>query len=204
MAFDYNSRTKWEKERVDRWNKEHEKQVKKLSPAQQELFGEVRDFSSYPHCGFPVINKWSREKVKKDAGGRSLKEILYAECAGLIDILVPKQYKDDFDYMLDQFANYQYSRSLFRPTVRTSDPAAHVLDAFGLMQAYKILGIYGVTPLEYLTERSESAGSAAAQRPPVSTTNSWTSSAATHSPATCTWCSSTMCSRPGSTAAMRL
>ena len=157
MAFDYNSRTKWEKERVDRWNKEHEKQVKKLSPAQQELFGEVRDFSSYPHCGFPVINKWSREKVKKDAGGRSLKEILYAECAGLIDILVPKQYKDDFDYMLDQFANYQYSRSLFRPTVRTSDPAAHVLDAFGLMQAYKILGIYGVTPLEYLTERSESA-----------------------------------------------
>ena len=162
MAFDYNSRTKWEKERVDRWNKEHEKQVKKLSPAQQELFGEVRDFSSYPHCGFPVINKWSREKVKKDAGGRSLKEILYAECAGLIDILVPKQYKDDFDYMLDQFANYQYSRSLFRPTVRTSDPAAHVLDAFGLMQAYKILGIYGVTPLEYLTERSESAGSAAA------------------------------------------
>ena len=73
MAFDYNSRTKWEKERVDRWNKEHEKQVKNLSPAQQELFGEVRDFSSYPHCGFPVINKWSREKVKKDAGGRSLK-----------------------------------------------------------------------------------------------------------------------------------
>ena len=69
MAFDYNSRTKWEKERVDRWNKEHEKQVKNLSPAQQELFGEVRDFSSYPHCGFPVINKWSREKAKKDAGG---------------------------------------------------------------------------------------------------------------------------------------
>ena len=162
MAFDYNSRTKWEKERIDRWNKEHEKQIKKLAPAQKELLGEVRDFSSYPHCGFPVINKWSREKVKKDAGGRSLKEILYAECADLIDILVPRQYRDDFDYMLEQFANYQYSRSLFRPTVRTSDPAAHVLDAFGLMQAYKILGIYGVTPLEYLTERSESAGSAEA------------------------------------------
>ena len=66
----------------------------------------------------------------------------------MIELLVPARYREDFDYMLDQFADFQYTRSLFRPTVRTADPAAHVLDAFGLMQGYKVLGIYGVTPLE--------------------------------------------------------
>ena len=55
--------------------------------------------------------------------------------------------------MLDQFAAFQYSKALFRPTVRTADPGAHILDAFGLMQAYKVLGIYGITPLEYLTDK---------------------------------------------------
>ena len=58
MAFDYNSRTKWEKERVEKWNKAHEKEIRKLSPAAKELFEEIGSFSNYPHCGFPVINKW--------------------------------------------------------------------------------------------------------------------------------------------------
>ena len=50
MAFDYNSRTKWEKERLERWDKEHEKQIKKLKPAKKELFEEIVKFSDYPHC----------------------------------------------------------------------------------------------------------------------------------------------------------
>ena len=159
MAFDYNSRTKWEKARLERWNKEHEKQIGKLSAAKKELFDEVRYFSSYQYCGFPVIRKWTREKL--GAGGdrttqslKTLKELILSECADLIEIFVPAEYRADYEYLLDQYVNYQYSRSLFRPTVRTKDPAAHTLDAFGLMQAYKVLGIYGVTPLEYLTERT--------------------------------------------------
>ena len=157
MAFDYNSRTKWEKERIEQWNREHRKQIDRLSSQsssiKKELFEEAGNFSSYPHCGFPAIRKWSRENIKKDAEQRSLKEILYEGCADIIELLVPARYREDFDYMLDQFADFQYTRSLFRPTLRTADPAAHVLDAFGLMQAYKVLGIYGVTPLEYLTEK---------------------------------------------------
>ena len=102
----------------------------------------MKNFSIYPHCGFPVIFRWGREKTKNAATGRTLKEILYEGCPEVIDILVPEQYRADFDYMLDQYAAFQYSRAIFRPTVRTADPAAHMLDAFGLMQAYKILGIY--------------------------------------------------------------
>ena len=159
MAFDYNSRTKWEKAGLERWNKEHEKQIGKLSAAKKELFDEVRYFSSYQYCGFPVIRKWTREKL--GAGGdrttqslKTLKELILSECADLIEIFVPAEYRADYEYLLDQYAEYQYSKALFRPTVRTKDPGAHTLDAFGLMQAYKVLGIYGVTPLEYLTERT--------------------------------------------------
>ena len=158
MAFDYNSRTKWEKERIDQWNRDHQHQIDTISgqtcPGKKELLDEVCNFSSYPHCGFPAIRKWVRENIKKEAGSQSLKEILYERCADMVELLVPAQYREDFDYMLEQFVDFQYTRSLFRPTVRTADPAAHVLDAFGLMQGYKVLGIYGVTPLEYLTEKA--------------------------------------------------
>ncbi len=156
MAFDYNSRTKWEKARQERWNKEHEKQIGKLSPAKKELFDEVRCFSNYQYCGFPVIRKWTREKLgsSKTGAPETLKELMLSEGGDLIEIFVPEEYRADYEYLLDQYAAYQYSRALFRPTVRTKDPAAHVLDAFGLMQAYKVLGIYGVTPFEYLTERT--------------------------------------------------
>ncbi len=161
MAFDYNSRTKWEKAGLERWNKEHEKQIGKLSPAKKELFDEIRYFSSYQYCGFPVIRKWTREKLGsgKTQNRKTLKELMLSECADLIEIFVPAQYRADYEYLLDQYVNYQYSRALFRPTVRTKDPGAHTLDAFGLMQAYKVLGIYGVTPFEYLAERTaEGAG----------------------------------------------
>ena len=159
MAFDYNSRTKWEKERLERWNKEHEKQIRKLSPAKKELFDEVRNFSSYQYCGFPVIRKWTKEKIAAGKSGKTdgnitLSELMLPECGDLIEIFVPEEYRADYRYLLDQYADYQYSRALFRPTVRTRDPAAHTLDAFGLLQAYKVLGIYGVTPLEYLTEKT--------------------------------------------------
>ena len=152
MAYDYNSRTKWEKEKIEKWNAEHQKKINRLSKEKKEIFDEVRSFSNYPHCGFPVINRWGREKVKA-APGKTLKEIIYDGCPEIIDILVPEQYREDFDYMLDQFAAFQYSKALFRPTVRTADPGAHILDAFGLMQAYKVLGIYSITPLEYLTDK---------------------------------------------------
>ena len=161
MAFDYNSRTKWEKERQECWNNEHEKQIRTLSPAKKELFDEVRCFSNYQYCGFPVIRKWTREKLGSGKTGapETLKELMLSECGDLIEIFVPEEYRADYEYMLDQYAEYQYSRALFRPTVRTKDPGAHTLDAFGLMQAYKVLGIYGVTPFEYLAERTaEGAG----------------------------------------------
>ena len=159
MAFDYNSRTKWEKTRLDEWDKAHRKQIEGLSKKQRELFDEVHCFSNYPHCGYPVINKWRRELIRQGADKRTLKEILYEGCPEIMDILVPAQYRADFDHLLEQFADYQYSRALFRPTVRTSDPTAHLVDAFGLMQGYKVLSIYGLTPLEYLTERNAAGDS---------------------------------------------
>ena len=149
MAFDYNSRTKWEKEKLAQWDKEHEKQIRKLTPQKKEFAEEIGKFSDYPHCGFPVINKWTRANVK--GGGRTLKEIMLKGFGDLVEIFVPQQYRGDYEYMLDQFADFQYSRALFRPTVRTADPAAYMMDAFGLMQAYKVLDCYGVTPAQYLT-----------------------------------------------------
>ena len=108
MAYDYNSRLKWEKEKLEEWDNENKKKIGRLSREKKELFGEVFNFSDYPHCGFPVITKWGREKVKASAGKLTLKEILYKECPEIIDILVPELYREDFDYMLDQFAYFQY------------------------------------------------------------------------------------------------
>ena len=89
MAFDYNSRTKWEKERLERWNKEHERQIRKLTPEEKALFEEIGNFSDYPHCGFPVIRKWGRENVR--GSGQSLKEAILSKCGKLADLFVPAQ-----------------------------------------------------------------------------------------------------------------
>ena len=153
MAYDYNSRTKWEKAKVTAWEEAHRKETARLSKEGRELLDAVSEFSRYPYSNFPVLKKWGRERVRAAAGGKTLKESLFEGCPELINLLVPAEYRDDFAYMLDEFVHFQYARSTFRPTVRTADPAAHILDAFGLMQAYKVLGIYGVTPLAYLTEK---------------------------------------------------
>ena len=148
MAFDYNSRTKWEKEKWEAWQTAHQQAITALPEEQKPLYEEVLQFSKYPGCGFPVITKWAKDRFPE---GKSLKEALYTACPELIRLMVPEAYREDFDYMLDQYAAFPYSRAVFRPTVRTAAPAAHAHDAFGLMQAYRVLDAYGVTPLEYLT-----------------------------------------------------
>ena len=159
MAFDYNSRTSWEKGKVEAWEKAHKKQISRIEKNNKEIYEEVLNFSDYPHCGFPRIKKLGREKLKGDA--RSLKEFMLQEYGDFVDLFVPDRYREDYEYLLDQYASFQYSRSLFRPTIRTSDPAAHLVDAFGLLQAYKVLGIFGTTPLQYMIAQAGGAGQSA-------------------------------------------
>lgn len=88
MAYDYNSRSKWEKAKIEEGDRIHKKKIDRLSKDKRELLDEVKNFSIYPHCGFPVIFRWGREKTKDAATGRTLKEILYEGCPEVIDILL--------------------------------------------------------------------------------------------------------------------
>ena len=156
MAFDYNSRTSWEKRKVEAWEKAHKKQISRIEKNNKEIYEEVLNFSDYyPHCGFPRIKKLGREKLKGDT--RSLKEFMLQEYGDFVDLFVPDRYREDYEYLLDQYVSFQYSRSLFRPTIRTADPAAHLVDAFGLLQAYKVLGIFGTTPVQYMIAQAGGA-----------------------------------------------
>ena len=155
MAFDYNSRTSWEKGKVEAWEKAHKKQISRIEKNNKEIYEEVLNFSDYPHCGFLRIKKLGREKFKGDI--RSLKEFMLQEYGDFVDLFVPDRYREDYEYLLDQYASFQYSRSLFRPTIRTADPAAHLVDAFGLLQAYKVLGIFGTTPVQYMIAQAGGA-----------------------------------------------
>ncbi len=77
MAFDYNSRTKWEKEKGEGWQEAHRRQIDSLPEEQKALYEEVRQFSNYPGCGFPVIARWTRVHIPKAADGsarQSLRE----------------------------------------------------------------------------------------------------------------------------------
>ena len=159
MAFDYNSRTSWEKGKVEAWEKAHKKQISRIEKNNKEIYEEVLNFSDYPHCGFPRIKKLGREKLKGDT--RSLKEFMLQEYGDFVDLFVPDRYREDYEYLLDQYASFQYSRSLFRPTIRTADPAAHLVDAFGLLQAYKVLGIFGTTPVQYMIAQAGGADQSA-------------------------------------------
>ncbi len=137
MAFDYNSRTSWEKGKVEAWEKAHKKQISRIEKNNKEIYEEVLNFSDYPHCGFPRIKKLGREKLKGDT--RSLKEFMLQEYGDFVDLFVPDQYREDYEYLLDQYVSFQYSRSLFRPTIRTAGsvgpPGGRVRPAAGLQGA---------------------------------------------------------------------
>jgi len=155
MAYDYNSRRKFEKNAEERWEKHHALALTgmKLHPEQKELFEEVKNFSRMPYDGFPKILAFGR-KYAKDFSG-TLAELMKKRCGALISLCVPEAYREDYLYILGQYPSFQYSRSIYRPTVRTADLTAHIMPAFGLLEAYRVLDMYGVTPLEYLTEKME-------------------------------------------------
>ena len=48
MAYDYNSRLKWEKARLTAWEESHKKEINRLSKEKRELFDAVSEFSRYP------------------------------------------------------------------------------------------------------------------------------------------------------------
>ena len=66
MAFDYNSRTSWEKGKVEAWEKAHKKQISRIEKNNKEIYEEVLNFSDYPHCGFPAIPDTSSERFRND------------------------------------------------------------------------------------------------------------------------------------------
>ena len=155
MAFDYNSRRKFEKDALERWEKRHAFALApvKVSPKQKELFEEVQNFSRMPYDGFQKIREWGKTYAAEYTG--TLAELMQKRCGALIALCVPEEYRADYLYLLEQYPGFQYSRAVYRPTVRTADLTAHVMSAFGLLEAYRVLDMYGVTPLQYLTEQME-------------------------------------------------
>ena len=155
MAFDYNSRRKFEKAAEERWEKRHALALAALvlSPEQKELFEEVKNFSKMPHDGFSKIRAWGKKYAEGFPG--TLAELMKKRCGALFSLCVSEKYRADCLYLLEQYPKFQYSRSVYRPTVRTADLTAHILSAFGLLEAYRVLDMYGVSPLEFLTEKME-------------------------------------------------
>ena len=124
MAFDYNSRTSWEKGKVEAWEKAHKKQISRIEKNNKEIYEEVLNFSDYPHCGFPGIKKLGREKLKGDT--RSLKEFMLEEYGDFMDLFVPDPYREDYEYLLDQ-----YGQRIRRPTWWTRSACCRLTRCWG-------------------------------------------------------------------------
>ena len=82
MAFDYNSRTRWEKEKIKEWEEKQERKIRELSSEKKELLEEIGKFSSNTWCGFPRIRKWAAAHL--GGGKKTLYDVIWNECADLI------------------------------------------------------------------------------------------------------------------------
>ncbi len=58
----------------------------------------------------------------------------------LMDLMIPKEFREDFDYMLEKFNKFQYSENYTRRSFRSKDYAPFRKRAIDLMSAYYLTG----------------------------------------------------------------
>lgn len=132
MGFDYKSRRELADKHKEEWEKKNKIALALLSKDEQELVNDI--FAG----GGETLNKI----VKDNTEIQSLSEFMKKNYKKIVKLFVPKEFREDYYYMLDKCNRFQYSRSIYRRSVRTADYGPHVEDAFKLMKGYYSLGIY--------------------------------------------------------------
>lgn len=132
MDFDYKSRKALADKYKEKWEKKNKLALSLLSKNNRQLIedifagrGETLDSIVEENTEVKSLSEWMKKNYKK-----------------IVELFVPREFRNDYYDMLDKCNQFQYARSRYRRSVRTADYGPHVKDAFMLMKAYYSFSIY--------------------------------------------------------------
>lgn len=82
-----------------------------------------------------------------------LSDFMKRYCAPLVELYVPKEFIEDYYYIIDKLPNFQYTTGVSRRTIRTRKPDVHIKHAFMLLYSYRAFDCFQVTMEDYLMDK---------------------------------------------------
>ncbi len=112
------------------------------------IMKELRNFSDYREPQTPYINK----SLDKFQNGKydSISELMKKEYLKLIELYIPKEYHNQYYYIIDKYTQFSYSKYHNRRTVRCNEPVLWVKRALRLIYDYYMFEFYECTISQYL------------------------------------------------------
>mgnify|MGYP000660485868 CR=1 FL=1 len=144
MKYDYKTREKL----VDGYKASWDKKLN-LLPGDIKAFAE--DLDNYYQS--QQNNKgYVEEAIRefKSGGYDNPSQYMKNNHKKLVDLYVPKEFHEDFYYIIDKFNQFPYSKGMERRTVRTKKYGSCANDIFRLLYDYKVFDFYGCNMEDFL------------------------------------------------------
>ncbi len=125
---------------------EHKDVIKRFNPAEKKIL----DFFMECHCGWIDIEETGHIGDLNDYFRRNFPR--------LADIMIPKEFREDFAYILEKITKFQYGIGYERRSFRSRDYSPFLSSAIELMCTYYILGFRGTNINEMDKYLSDSYG----------------------------------------------
>lgn len=128
MGMDYeNALSKYDKQFIAR----HQDEINSLNAEEKKIL----DF--FLECHYGWIDMGETDFIE------NLNVYFSRHYPRLVSLMIPEKFRDDFEYMLDKFTQFQYSEGWNRRSFRSRDYSPFLRRAIELMCTYYIIGFRG-------------------------------------------------------------
>lgn len=141
MEYNTITRKQLEDRFKEDWEQKHALKIKRMSKDEKELLDNIQN-TQYMY----ILSKQKdllAELAEKNTDIASLSDFIRQNYDKYVQLFVPKEFRDDYYYILDKCNQFQYSESRYRRSVRTANYGPQLQLAFRLMRNYYAFGIYG-------------------------------------------------------------
>ncbi len=147
MKYDYNTRGKL----VDSFNALWGKKLTVLSSDIKVFAQDLEKYFQHSNDSKGKVEEALREFQR--GGYDNPSQYMKKNHQELVDLYVPKEFHEDFYYIIDKFNQFPYSRGMERRTVRTKKYGVFANDVFRLLYDYKVFDFYGCSMEDFLLNK---------------------------------------------------
>ncbi len=146
--FDYNSRKKLGEKLLQRWESDHLVRISFLREKDKPLIGVIDSLLSYKRPDTSQLDSI----LNKNADKTSLAGVIRSNLNSIVRLYVPKEYIDDYYYIVDKYVKFQYTSGLSRRSLRTKKIDVHFYNAVKALLTYRTIGLFRASLVDFLKD----------------------------------------------------